>query len=79
MKVKQLMFGLSVAVLCATTQFACDSKTENKAEDVKDEKEEVIEAQRDGDSKEDVMEEQADLDSARKDYKEAVRDSVRNN
>lgn len=79
MKLKQLILGLSVAALCATTQFACDSKKENKAEDVQDAKEDVNEARRDGDSKEDVREEQADLDSARKDYKEAVRDSVRNN
>jgi urease gamma subunit len=77
MKVKQLILGLSVAVLFATTQFACDSKKENKAEEVQEEKKDVIEAQRDGDSKEDVMEEQADLDSARKDYKEAVKDSIR--
>ena len=79
MKIKQLILGLSVAILCATTQFACDSKKENKAEDVQDAKEDVIEAQRDGDSKEDVRGEQTDLDSARKDYKEAARDSVRNN
>lgn len=79
MKIKQLVLGLSVAILCATTQFACDSKKENKAEDVQDAKEDVNEARRDGDSKEDVREEQTDLDSARKDYKEAVRDSVRNN
>ena len=77
MKVKQLVLGLSVAVLCATTQFACDSKKENKAEEVQEQKEDVIEAQRDGDAK-DVKEEQADLDSARKDYKEAVKDSIRN-
>ena len=78
MKVKQLVLGLSVAVLCATTQFSCNSKPENKAEDVKDEKEDVIEAQRDGESKGEVMDEQADLDSARKDYNEAVKDSIRN-
>jgi gas vesicle protein len=78
MKVKQLVLGLSVAVLFATIQFACDSKKENKAEEVQEQKEDVIEAQRDGDSKEDVKEEQSDLDSARKDYKEAVKDSIRN-
>jgi hypothetical protein len=78
MKIKQLIWVMSLAIGCTTTQISCNSKPENKAEDVKDAKEDVIEAQQEGDTA-DVRDEQTELDSARKDYKEAVRDSVRNN
>lgn len=76
MKKKQLLLALSFAVVCATTQMGCSSKPSDKAEDVQEKKEDVIEAQAEGDSS--VKDEQADLDSARKDYKEAVKDSVKN-
>ncbi len=78
MKIKQLIWAMSLTILCATTQMSCNSKPENKAEEVKDAKEDVIEAQQEGDTAE-VRDEQTELDSARKDYKEAVRDSVKNN
>ncbi len=76
MKIKQIAGILAFAVISATTQMSCDSKKENKAEEVQDQKEDVIEAQREGDTS-DVREEQAELDSARKDYREAVRDSIK--
>ena len=75
MKTKSWTWGLSLALLTATTQLACDSKTENKAEKVGDEYKDVIEAQQEGDSS-DVQEEQADLDSARQDYRELKKDST---
>ncbi|WP_421826332.1 hypothetical protein [Larkinella sp.] len=73
MKTKSWIWGLSLALLTATTQLACDSKTENKAEKVGDEYKDVIEAQQEGDSS-DVQEEQAELDSARQDYRELKKD-----
>lgn len=76
MKKRQLIWALSFTVLCATTQVACSSKPSDKAEEVQDKKEDVIEAQAEGDSS--VKDEQAELDSARKDYKEAVNDSIKN-
>ncbi|RCR70618.1 hypothetical protein [Larkinella punicea] len=75
MKTKSWIWGLSLALLTATTQLACDSKTENKAEKVGDEYKDVIEAQQEGDSS-DVQEEQAELDSARQDYRELKKDST---
>ena len=75
MKTKSWTWGLSLALLTATTQLACDSKTENNAEKVGDEYKDVIEAQQEGDSS-DVQEEQADLDSARQDYRELKKDST---
>ncbi|WP_138993218.1 hypothetical protein [Larkinella sp. C7] len=75
MKTKPWIWGLSLALLTATTQLACDSKTENKAEKVGDEYKDVIEAQQEGDSSE-VQEEQAELDSARQDYRELKKDST---
>ncbi len=76
MKIKSFATALALAVVCATTQMSCDSKKENKAEEVQDAKEDVIEAQQEGDTAE-VRDEQAELDSARKDYREAVRDSIK--
>jgi hypothetical protein len=76
MKTKSLIWGLSLALLTASTQLACDSKTENKAEKVGNEYKDVIEAQQEGDSS-DVQEEQADLDSARQDYRDLKNDSTR--
>jgi hypothetical protein len=75
MKTKQWIWGLSMVLLTATTQWACDSKTENKAEKVGEEYKDVVDAQKDGDSS-DVQEEQAELDSARQDYKELAKDST---
>jgi hypothetical protein len=75
MKTKQLVWAMAFAVMGLAT--SCNSKPQEKAEDVKEERQDVIEEQREGDSS-GVMEEQADLDSARKDYKEAVKDSIKN-
>ncbi|KAA9349308.1 hypothetical protein [Larkinella humicola] len=75
MKTKSWIWGLSLVLFTATTQLACDSKTENKAEKVGDEYKDVIEAQQEGDSS-DVQEEQAELDSARQDYRDLKKDST---
>ena len=76
MKTKQWICGLSLALLAATTQLACQSKTEGKSEEVREDYKDVIEAQREGDTSE-VREEQAELDSSRQDYREMAKDSTR--
>ncbi|MEZ0540362.1 hypothetical protein [Fibrella arboris] len=58
-----------LAITLGTFLFSCESKTENKAEDVAEAKQEVVNAQQEGATKEEVMNKQADLDSARKDFK----------
>jgi ribosome-binding protein aMBF1 (putative translation factor) len=74
MKAKNLVWAMAFAVVSVAT--SCNSKPQEKAEDVQDKREDVIEAQREGDTSE-VREEQAELDSARKDYREAVKDSIK--
>lgn len=76
MNKKHLILALSFAFIGATSLTSCDSKKENKAEEVQEQKEDVIEAQREGDTSE-VRDEQKELDSARKDYREAVADSIK--
>ncbi|WP_420147895.1 hypothetical protein [Spirosoma sp.] len=76
MKTKQLIGALAFTIVCAATQISCSSKPSDKAEEVQDKKEDVMEAQAEGDSS--VKDEQAELDSARKDYREAVKDSIKN-
>ena len=73
MKTKQWIGALAFVLLTATTQFSCDSKKENKAEEVSDQKEDVIEAQAEGDTSK-VREEQTELDTARKEYRDAVKE-----
>jgi hypothetical protein len=75
MKTKQLIWAMAFAVVSVAT--SCNSKPQEKAEDVEEKREDVIEEQREGDSS-GVMDEQAELDSARKDYREAVKDSIKN-
>lgn len=57
--------------LGAATQLSCESKTKNKADDVAEAKQEVVNAEQAGDTKEEVMEKQTDLEAARKDFKKA--------
>jgi hypothetical protein len=76
MKAKNLAWAMAFAVMGLAT--SCNSKPQEKAEDVKEERQDVIEEQREGDTS-GVREEQAELDSARKDYKEAVKDSIKKN
>lgn len=76
MKTKQWIWVLSMALLTAFSQMACQSKTEKKADEVGDEYKDVIKAQHEGDTS-DVQEEQAELDSARQDYRELAKDSTR--
>jgi hypothetical protein len=75
MKTKQWIVALALAFTSVTTFVACDSKTENKAEEVKDAQEDLNEARAEGDTS-DMREEQAELDSAQKDLNEARRDSL---
>jgi Flp pilus assembly protein TadB len=77
MKTKQWISALALAAVMVTTQVACDSKTENKAEEVQDAQEDLNEAQAEGDTSE-IRDEQQELDSAKADYDSAVKDS-RNN
>ncbi|WP_019990504.1 DUF1090 family protein [Rudanella lutea] len=77
MKTKQWMSALALAALMVTTQVACDSKTENKAEEVRDEQEDLNEARAEGDTS-DIREERQELDSAKAEYDSAVKDA-RNN
>ena len=63
-----------------TLQVSCESKTDNKAKDVAEAKQEVVNAQVEGETKEEIIEKQAGLDSARKDFKktwDADRDDMR--
>jgi hypothetical protein len=76
MNKKHLILALGVTFLSGASLMSCDSKKENKAEEVQEQKEDVIEAQQEGDTAE-VRDEQKELDSARKDYREAVKDSVK--
>lgn len=66
---KMTYMAAMLAFTLGTSQFSCESKTENKAEEVAEAKQEVVNAQVEGETKEEVMEKQADLDSARKDFK----------
>jgi len=59
----------SLLLLLAFAQTGCQSKVENKAEEVQDDYKDVQEAKAEGDSSE-VREEQTELDSSREEYKE---------
>ncbi|MEZ0484844.1 hypothetical protein [Fibrella aquatica] len=77
---KSTYMAALLAISLSTFQLSCESKTENKAEDVAEAKQEVVNAQVEGATKEEVMDKQADLDSARKDFKktwDADRDDMR--
>ncbi|MBO0937655.1 hypothetical protein J2I47_13945 [Fibrella sp. HMF5335] len=74
MKTKQLIVGLAVAFMTATTIVACDSKKENKAEDVQDAKEDLNEARAEGDTSE-MRDEKANLDSAKAEYNDAAKEA----
>lgn len=77
MKTKQWISALALATLVFTTQVACDSKTENKAEEVQDQQEDLNEARAEGDTS-DIRDEQQELDSAKAEYDSAAKDA-RNN
>jgi Flp pilus assembly protein TadB len=77
MKTKQWISALALAAVMVTTQVACDSKTENKAEEVQDAQEDLNEAQAEGDTSE-IRDEQQELDSAKAEYDSTVKDA-RNN
>ena len=74
MKTKQVILGLAVAFMTATTIVACDSKKEDKAENVQDAKEDLNEARAEGDTSE-MRDEKANLDAAKTDYKDAAKEA----
>ena len=74
MKTKQYVLGLAMAFMATTTFVACDSKKEDKAEEVQDAKEDLNEARADGDTS-DIRDEKMELDSANKDYREAAQEA----
>ncbi|WP_375447398.1 hypothetical protein [uncultured Fibrella sp.] len=76
MKTKQYVLGLAMAFMATTTFVACDSKKEDKAEEVKDAREDLNEARAEGDTSE-MRDEKADLDSANKEYNEAAQEARR--
>ncbi|MEZ0485944.1 hypothetical protein [Fibrella aquatica] len=74
MKTKQFVLGLAMAFMATTTFVACDSKKENKAEEVQDAQEDLNEARAEGDTSE-MREEKMELDSANKDYNKAAQEA----
>ena len=74
MKTKQWVLGLAVAFMAITTFVACDSKKENKAEDVQEAKEDLNESRADGDTS-DIRGDKADLDSAKAEYRDAAKEA----
>jgi hypothetical protein len=77
MKTKQWISAFALAATMVVTQVACDSKKENKVEEVQDKQEDLNEAKADGDTSE-MREEKMELDSAQADYKDAVKDEKKN-
>ncbi|ARK10302.1 hypothetical protein A6C57_08150 [Fibrella sp. ES10-3-2-2] len=74
MKTKQYVLGLAMAFMAATTFVACDSKKENKAEEVQDAREDLNEARAEGDTSE-MRDEKMELDSANKEYRDAAQEA----
>lgn len=77
MKTKQWISTFALAAMMVTTQVACDSKKENKAEEVQDAREDLNEATAEGDTS-DMREDKMELDSAKSEYKDAVKDEKKN-
>ncbi len=74
MKTKQWISTFALAALMVTTQVACDSKKENKAEEVQDEREDLNEATADGDTS-DMRDQKMELDSAKAEYDSAAKNN----
>ena len=72
MKTKQWISAFALAALMVTTQVACDSKKENKAEEVQDAREDLNEATADGDTS-DMRDQKMELDSAKAEYDSAAK------
>ncbi|MCY7357033.1 MAG: hypothetical protein LH609_06110 [Rudanella sp.] len=72
MKTKQWISTFALAAVMVTTQVACDSKKENKAEEVQDEREDLNEATADGDTS-DMRDQKMELDSAKAEYDSAAK------
>ena len=76
MKTKQIITALALAFLTTTTFVACDSKKENKAEEVKDDQDDLNKARAEGDTSE-IRDEKMELDSSKKEYREAAAEARR--
>ncbi|HEV7350913.1 hypothetical protein [Telluribacter sp.] len=76
MKTKQGIAGFLIILGMATAPIACESKTERKAEKVQDAYKDAVDARQEGDTSE-MRETQADLDTARQEYRELAKDTVR--
>ncbi|TAE29644.1 MAG: DUF1090 family protein [Cytophagales bacterium] len=76
MKTKQWISAFALAALMVTTQVACDSKTENKAEEVQDAQEDLNEARAEGDTSE-VRDEKQELNEAKAEYDSAAKNERR--
>ncbi len=76
MKTKQWVMALAMTFLTTTTFVACDSKKENKAEEVKDDQDDLNEARAEGDTSE-IRDEKMELDSSKKEYREAAAEARR--
>ena len=72
MKTKQWISTFALAAVMVTTQVACDSKKENKSEEVQDEREDLNEATADGDTS-DMRDQKMELDSAKAEYDSAAK------
>ena len=72
MKTKQWISTFALAATIVTTQVACDSKKENKAEEVQDAREDLNEATAEGDTSE-MREGKMELDSAKAEYDSAAK------
>lgn len=72
--------ALMLTLTLGAAQMSCESKTNRKADEVAEAKQDVATAQQAGGTKEEVMDKQADLELARKDFKktwDTDRDAVR--
>ena len=75
MKVKSWIGGLALGLLVATAPMGCKSETERKAENVQDAYKDAVEAREEGDP--DLAEKQAQLDTARQEYRDLAKDTIR--
>ena len=76
MKIKAKMTMLALAAFLATGAVGCQSKTEQKADEVTDDYKDVEEAKAEGDSSE-IREERQELEESRQDYREMAKDSTK--
>ncbi|GAB2800501.1 hypothetical protein GCM10027275_53160 [Rhabdobacter roseus] len=66
---------MALVLLVATAPMGCKSETEKKAENVQDAYKDVVDAREEGDP--DVAKKQAELDTARQEYRDLAKDTLR--